>query len=107
MEGVRGRKWRDRAKPFPSPVLLTNVGAAAVTEAVDRHAPRASTASICWPHGATQGAQEWRERWSGRCADRRTLPLLEVLVELSRMANYIFISKSGSLSIEFMYSGER
>ncbi|WP_459626122.1 hypothetical protein [Bilophila wadsworthia] len=43
-----------------------------------------------------------RERWRGRCADRRILPLLEVLVELSRMANYIFISKSGSLSIEFM-----
>lgn len=55
-----------------------------------------------WPHGVAQGAQEWRERGRGRCADRRTLPLLEVLVELSRMANYIFISKSGNLSIEFM-----
>ena len=107
MEGVRARKLRELAQPFPSPLLLSNVGVASVTESLERQATRASTASIRWPHGATQGAQEWRERWSGRCADRRTLPLLEVLVELSRMANYIFISKSGSLSIEFMYSGER
>ena len=56
--GVKARKLRVFAQPFPSPPLLPRVGSASVTERVF-------------------------ERWRGRCAHWRTLPLFEVPVEFT------------------------